>query len=368
MFAVLCLPAYLGCIPFAFGQVNQKELGHLRKSETGEGFHFTHHDWEIACDNTRTCRAAGYYAENNELKISVLLTRLAGANTEIKGELMIGEYGEDPVVSKLPKNFDLTMRINGRSHGLVGIDKSSLIGNLNAEQIQALTLALTKQGRIEFVYNKHRWALSDKGASAVMLKMDEFQGRLDTPSALTRKGNRSEIQVRPPVPVPKIASVPLTPAQAGDENFAMRNEKALIASLKAVTKENDYCPDLFAESRDEPSLALSAVRLTNTQMLVSTRCWLAAYNVGYGSWIVSSKAPFNAKLVITNGNEGSNDVLTASHKGRGLGDCWSTDSWTWNGKTFVHTESGTRGMCRLMTGGGAWDLPVLVTEVLPQPR
>ncbi len=24
------------------------------------GLAFTHHDWELACDNTRTCRAAGY--------------------------------------------------------------------------------------------------------------------------------------------------------------------------------------------------------------------------------------------------------------------------------------------------------------------
>lgn len=368
LFALLSLFAYLDCLPLAFGQANQRELGHLRKSETGEGFYFTHHDWEIACDNTRTCRAAGYYAENNELKISVLLTRQAGANTEIKVALQIGEYGEDPVVSKLPKNFDLTMRISGRTHGLVAIDKSSLIGYLNAEQIQALTLALTKQSRIEFVYDKHRWELSGKGASAAMLKMDEFQGRLDTPSALARKGSRSETQVRPPVPIPKIFSVPFAPAQAGDESFVVKNEKALLASIKSVTKESDYCPDLSVEARDEPSLGLSAVRLTNTQMLVSMRCWLAAYNYGYGSWLVNSKAPFSAKLVITNGNGGADGDLSASHKGRGLGDCWGTDSWTWNGKTFLHTQSATNGMCRLMAGGGAWSLPVLVTEVVPQPR
>ena len=36
------------------------------------GFHFSHKDWEVACDNTGTCRAAGYHEERSE-------SRLAGA-------------------------------------------------------------------------------------------------------------------------------------------------------------------------------------------------------------------------------------------------------------------------------------------------
>ncbi|WP_410488919.1 DUF1176 domain-containing protein [Aeromonas hydrophila] len=38
-----------------------------------EGLSFQHKDWELACDNTRTCRAAGYSAESGGL--SVLLTQ-----------------------------------------------------------------------------------------------------------------------------------------------------------------------------------------------------------------------------------------------------------------------------------------------------
>lgn len=40
---------------------------------------FTSQDWQVVCDNTRTCRIAGYQAENNsEFPVSVLLTRRAG--------------------------------------------------------------------------------------------------------------------------------------------------------------------------------------------------------------------------------------------------------------------------------------------------
>ena len=43
------------------------------------GLFFQHHDWVVACDNTRTCRAAGY-ASGDDSTLSVLLTRAGGPN------------------------------------------------------------------------------------------------------------------------------------------------------------------------------------------------------------------------------------------------------------------------------------------------
>lgn len=55
------------------------------------GMSFSHHDWEIACDNTRTCRAAGYHSEEEDAPaVSVLLTRKAGPHQPVTGKLMIG--------------------------------------------------------------------------------------------------------------------------------------------------------------------------------------------------------------------------------------------------------------------------------------
>ncbi len=45
------------------------------QENTPAGVNFTHHDWELACDNTRTCRAAGYQSDDDQLPVSVLLTR-----------------------------------------------------------------------------------------------------------------------------------------------------------------------------------------------------------------------------------------------------------------------------------------------------
>ena len=45
------------------------------RAQSANGLYFQHRDWEIACDNTGTCRAAGYHAEADDRRVSVLLTR-----------------------------------------------------------------------------------------------------------------------------------------------------------------------------------------------------------------------------------------------------------------------------------------------------
>ena len=322
---------------------------------------FSHGDWELACDNTRTCRAAGYSPDGVELSVSVLLTRQAGPDQSVTGQVKIGRYGENPVVDALPKRFRLNLQIDGKAHGTVAFDADSLQGSLDATQVSALLAALTRRSRLEFVRNKHTWALSDSGAAAVLLKMDEFQGRLGTPGAIIRRGKRPESGVLPSLPGLSVKPGPLAPARAGDKDWVKQQGPALRKALRAALRndETDYCPDL---TEPDPSIqeAPTATRLTDTRLLVATRCWSGAYNVGYGYWIINQAPPYQPELVTTSGSEYQAGVLTATQKGRGLGDCWSSDEWLWDGRNFVLTHSTTTGMCRLIVPGGAWDLPTRV--------
>lgn len=60
------------------------------------GSYFEHKNWEIACDNTGTCRAAGYQAGEEDQAISLLLVRDAGADAAITGEItVIDPNGDD---------------------------------------------------------------------------------------------------------------------------------------------------------------------------------------------------------------------------------------------------------------------------------
>lgn len=327
-------------------------------------FPFTHNDWTLSCDNTRTCRAAGYQSDEGDgPAVSVLLTRAAGPQQRVQGQLMLGQYDED--APKLAPGANVHLQINGTDLGRLSLKEGT--GALTPAQTDALLAALTRTSRIEVVGGgNQRWTLSDSGASAVLLKMDEFQGRLGTPGALVRKGNGSEDKVLPAL-APPLVTLPKLPAtRPADTAMAQSQATALRRALRAATPADD-CAAISPEGHpmiDEPE-ELTITRLSSDKVLVSTLCWRAAYNEGYGFWVANDKAPFNPVLVTTSGSDSDGRVISAAHKGRGLGDCWHTTDWSWDGKRFVKTGEATSGLCRLVAAGGAWDMPTVVSKVQP---
>lgn len=318
---------------------------------------FTHNDWEIACDNTRTCRAAGYQRDGDEPPVSVLLTREAGPGKPVKGQVMLGSYDDAAAVPKT----DMLLRIGEQDLGKVALAKGEVLGDLSTAQVDALLAALRRDSAIAFVAGDLRWTLSDQGASAVLLKMDEFQGRLGTTGALVRKGDGDESKVLPALPVPVVV-VPKQPATTAAD-LALATDAALRRAVLATVKEDDCSPPKSDDDSDDEEGQLSVQRLSADKLLVSVQCWMAAYNDGSGYWVVDDKPPYAATLVTTTASDYSNGQISSAQKGRGLGDCWSTNSWSWNGKAFLHTASATTGQCKLVAAGGAWELPTLVTTV-----
>ncbi len=198
--------------------------------------------------------------------------------------------------------------------------------------------------------------------------MDEYQGRVGTIGALLRKGHRSEIMVLPPLPVSVVIAAPLAKSLPKDAQLASNRSNGLREALRATIKQNDYCPDLLetvtGEDGDAP---LSVTRLTEAKLLVSAKCWSGAYNIGYGYWVIDNTPTFHPVLITASGSNYSEGSISSSQKERGLGDCWSSEAWTWDGKQFIKTEASSTGMCRLIAPGGAWSLPQIVTEVPNSP-
>ena len=324
-----------------------------------DGLSFQHDDWEVACDNTRTCRAAGYQSDDGEaLPVSVLLTRAGGAGTPVTGQVQLGEGWDDDPFKGFPARFPLALRIDGRDLGSVTLAKDALTADLTAAQVKALLAALLRDSRIAFTARGRTWTLSGAGASAVLLKMDEAQGRIGTVGALYRRGKQDEARVPPALPVPVIVSPPLAPARPGDATFAAKHGAAVRAALRGTVEAED-CEGVTQADEDH---ALDVSRLTKTQLLVSTTCWMAAYNSGDGYWIIHDTPPYRPVLVATDANGYEKGTISSGQKGRGIGDCWSHDDWTWDGRGFVHSASGGSGQCKGFAGG-AWEMPTLVSEV-----
>lgn len=324
-----------------------------------EGAYFQHHDWVVACDNTRTCRAAGYASGENST-LSVLLTRDGGPQQPVRGEMSLR-----PIDGQQSPKGALHLRIKQRDLGMLTPAKEEGMYTLNPAQTTALLSALVRDGGITVIdAGGHAWPLSDKGAAAALLKADDFQGRVGTVGALMRKGPAAESSVPAALPKPVIHKASMQFPLPDNRAFAkLATSPALRAALRATLKEPS-CEGLLDADRDTPlkNPPLGIQRLDGRHLLVSVRCWDAAYNTGDGYWVIREQAPYRAAWVTSDATSYGNGEIIASQSDRSEPSCRSEQSWTWDGTRFVATSATESVFCRHALDG-TWQLPMQVTDV-----
>ncbi|MBV7539584.1 DUF1176 domain-containing protein [Acidovorax sp. sic0104] len=305
---------------------------------------FQHKDWALQCDNTRTCRAVGYQSEDGDSEpVSILLTRPAGPNTPVQVDLQV--YTEKTELQALE------LRVGKVSvRDLEGHD----IARVPARQVPHLLQELLKNDQATVLAGKERWTLSLAGASAVLLKMDEAQGRVGTPGALVRRGSKAESSVLQPVAAPSVKAVLPAAPRKGDGALA----KPLIAEIDRANVA-DQCT---GQDPLNPSTA-EVRRLTDRKLLLSLPCGMGAYNSSSLLWIANDRPPHKPEPLQDVDGEFDADTgaVHSAMKGRGIGDCWSTRDWQFDGRGFVLTREAGDSMCRGFPGG-AWQLPSYVTR------
>lgn len=327
-------------------------------ASTAAGIAFSHRDWELACDNTRTCRAAGYQSDDAALPVSLLLTRAAGPSTTLEARVALGNYDEESEAASGPARGPglLKLRVNGRAIGtLPWLTEHDAFG-LSPVQLQLVLQALPRpNARIEFSHGLNVWRLSDQGAAAVLLKMDEYQRRLGTPSALMRPGSKPERQALLPLPRPVIKAAKVHPATEGPS-------ARFQAAVRAELKKNEDSDEEFPVDSEDGQLNFQP--LGGGNWVASKLCWRGAYNAGSCAWVVNERKPSQLDFITDSASDISEGEIWSSHKSRGLGDCWTRQLWTWDSRSFVLTHDTSSGLCKLVTPGGTWDLPTLVTDVV----
>jgi len=327
---------------------------HAATPEPKAGVQFQHNDWSLACDNTRTCRAVGYSAEEPGNLLSLMLERAGGPNAPVIARLRNGEDGESPMPTGA-----LRLRLNGKDLGSVQDTGNAEKVLLKQAQTDALVAALPRKARIEIVDGKGKaWPISDSGATAVLLKMDEAQGRLGTPGALVRRGDKAEASVPAALPVPVIVRGALLAPRSTDA--ALAKVPALRKAMIAALPDADECMRVSEGEQDEVEIQ----RLDAGHVLASTSCFRGAYNFSSGYWVVQDKAPYQAQFVTSDAEDFDREsrLLQGRFRGRGIGDCISGHDWAWDGARFVKSSEFTTGQCRGMPGGH-WQLPTVVSTV-----
>ncbi len=300
---------------------------------------YTFQDWAIACDNTHRCEAAGYQSDDDDGEpVALLLSREAGPQGRIELKVTFAESAGAPLALSVGKLK------------LADIEEDKALPDSQTAQLLPW---LVKGREVQISDGKRHWTVSLAGASAALLKMDDLQGRVDTPGAIVRKGRQPESSVPRALPAPLVKPVALASERAQDAN--------LIKPILAAVKPADFCED--AEYGRAHADQAQITRLSASKVVITTSCWTAAYQDGSAAWIADDKPPYAPVKVNWPMADGTsekeptfldidpNGHAYSSHKGRGIGDCIFTAEWGWTGEGFSLVGSTATGLCKGFSGG-----------------
>ncbi|RDE69719.1 DUF1176 domain-containing protein, partial [Haemophilus sputorum] len=255
---------------------------------------------------------------------------------------------------------DIEIWLNGKSLGKVKHISDDAPDKLTEEQTKALLSGLKKESEIRLTYGKTMLKVSDKGAAAAMLKMDEFQQRLNTPSALISQGQEKHAVLAPKVE-PKIDAVSVKNRKTTELKLGEKQYDNVLALLR---KAHDGCVDEDLESQD-----ITIYPLTHNKVLAEALCFEGAYQGTNYYAVLDDKLSKVEQVLAEQYNEAGYDekqgyaFVRGSYKGRALGDCLAGQDAVWNGKIFIRTSEWTTGSCKGLPGG-TWQLPIFVSNVI----
>ena len=280
-----------------------------------QGIGENYQDWDLVCDNTGTCRMAGYQDESSD-PVSILFTRAAGENAAVEGKFTILPFGETD--RDVQVGQDIEIWLNSTSLGKVKHISDDEPDKLTEEQTKALLSGLKKESEIRLTYGKTTLKVSDKGAAAAMLKMDEFQQRLNTPSALIRQGQEKHAVLAPQA-APKVEAVSVNNRKTIE---LKRGEKQFNHVLALLRKANS-CDDEDITSQD-----ITLYPLTQNKVLAEALCVRGAYQSTNYYAVLDDKLSKVEQVLEDQYNFAYYDeklnalIVEGSYKSSGLAESW----------------------------------------------
>lgn len=348
--------------------MTRKTLALLLAALALDGISFDHGDWRLVCDNTGTCRAAGGKDGAPDGKggngTAVLLTRQAGANAAVSAEIAISI----PEGQRAPQSLTLYHehgKEKAQAAGKVALQTGEddlTTGTLDAAQTQTLLAALRgKDDRITLSDGSPDavWTISGEGAAAVLPKMDDFQQRVGTPSALIKPGKAHkpvlEAQAKPVIhPVPVAPGKPQT-LKVDDAAHAALWQKLVVPGKTSCAQQND------AAKAD-----ITLYPLNDAHRLAAIDCD-GEPAAPYGNRKLFAVVSADLKTVeALPGNPDWNDgyengVIYATDPGSMAG-CKETQRYIWDGNVFKRFYEASTGTCKAFTVG-FWEMPRFVSEL-----
>lgn len=314
-------------------------------------------DWQATCDNGNACFAFGFAPDYDAGWVRIYMPAGPGAEPEIA----FGLWSDKFTAKDTP-----VLMIDGRSIRASRADASdggAPVGEIRSGA-RAVIAAITAAQSMEILAGD-AMAISPNGVSAALLWIDERQGRLGTTTALLRRGER------PPTSVPAAPPLPaLTPAPPAAQTGFGDDKQALPASLRALPAVQACLAD--SEHSEWLLHNVMSARLDARTELWAVPCGAGAYNISHHWYLTGpgGRDPRPAELLgsggprsgeeavvwpdnatINGGYAANARTITAFSKGRGIGDCGTSQTWLWTGRRFELQAEQSMGHC----AGVHWD-------------
>jgi hypothetical protein len=309
-------------------------------------------DWTAVCSNIGDCTAFGFSEQSADTSAYIRIDRQAGPAGQLGIAIAFDAGDTQPAQT-------WTLSLDGKPIAGIGPvraagSENGARGALSGAAAQHLIDALRNGQHLQLTAGgKPVGEISLAGSAAILLWVDDQQGRVGTVTALSKKGPAAATSVRPRGVPPLIRPAPPA-SQAGLPKRAPR----------ALAKGAEDCDPASDPDDTIARLALGVV-------LWGPQCQGGAYNsvnvffVGddHATHVKRVKFPeapgagqASDDILMNVGFDPGSQTLTSFSKGRGVADCGSTEAWVWDGKAFQMAHEEIMSECR---GVPAEDWPAL---------
>jgi hypothetical protein len=316
-------------------------------------------DWLAACDNLRSCTAYGFDTDPGGYAY-VRLTRDGGGDAALRVTIAVNVQDgskfkvafDDPALGGLPAEATAGASNPDDDLKRLVISDPKAVETLLASLRKAKKLIVTRVDAPGATASDPAVTeISLNGVVAAMLWMDDQQKRIDTVTALVKRGTKPATAVPPPPASPVVTAVKVPPGPKAD--------KAPTAPAAVIAKARAVCEDkTISESED-------ATRLAADQVMYWFPCRdkSGAYNFLYALVIdqrgkplrevefrlpreVAATADGGVEMNMNPGFDESTQTMTLFNKGRGIADCGQSSDWAWDGHGFRLIQSKQMPTCK----------------------
>lgn len=323
----------------------------------------TYKDWTVGCDNGLSCQAVALKPDGPwDDGLSVVVTRKAGLQAQ-----PIVEISGFP--AKLGR---FRLLVDGKVTETGSLQTGAESITLKDATAVKVARALAKGTSLQLVdaSGAKYGAASLSGVAAALRYVDSVQGRAGSKGAVIALGARKAAAKKAMIPILEVRKI------------APSDMLPDASALVALSEGSPCAQERFGSTQD------TAYSLGNgpdgAQSLVMLNCGAGAYYFSSGIYVGQRNAAgkwnfepakfdygatgFSADskipLLVNADWDAATQTISSYSKGRGLGDCGSSESWVWDGTMFRLTDATVMGECR---GSVDW-IPVWRAEVKLLPR